>query len=186
MANRQNTGNSSQSSTHVENDNSATANSSSVPTAAPAAAASPSSGASAAQTETAVSSANQAQDAPQTQSPRPQITTQGRHDSTEGICMWYTFSQFMDWNKNLKFEINSMCLCLYLHLYHLAVRDYSSICWNVDFIYYFRPHINMCVLLSHLISEALITYISCVESRTSVLTALSSFTITYCAITFWV
>jgi hypothetical protein len=69
MANRQNASNSSQPTTHAENDNS-----SSVP---PTTSAPPSTGTAAAQTETATTNTNQTQDAPQTQSARPHVTTQG-------------------------------------------------------------------------------------------------------------
>jgi hypothetical protein len=86
MANRQNAGNNLQPSTHAENDNSPSANSSLVanPTsAAPSAA--PDSGASAAQTETAGSNTNQTQDAPQTQSERPQVSSQCKFEGTRSM-----------------------------------------------------------------------------------------------------
>lgn len=73
MANRPNAGNTSQPTTHAENDNS------SPPPPPPTTLGPPSSGTVAAQTETAATNANQTQDAPQTQSARPHVTTQGKY-----------------------------------------------------------------------------------------------------------
>lgn len=80
MANRQNAGNNSQPSTHVENDNSPSANSLPIPnTTSAAPSAPPDSGASAVQSETAGSNTNQTQDAPQAQSERQQVSSEAQN-----------------------------------------------------------------------------------------------------------
>jgi hypothetical protein len=83
MANRQNASSNSQPSTHADNDSSPSANSLAVANATSAApSAPPDTGASAVQSETAGSNTNQTQDAPQTQSERQQVSSEGKLEST--------------------------------------------------------------------------------------------------------
>jgi hypothetical protein len=78
---------------HAENDNSSSANSSTVANTTSSAPSAPlDSGASTAQTETAGSNTNQTQDAPQTQSERPQVSSQGELEGTRSMYSTHRMS----------------------------------------------------------------------------------------------
>jgi hypothetical protein len=97
MANRQNAGNSSHPSSHAENDNSSSANSSTVANTTSSASSAPlDNGASAAQTETAGSNTNQTRDAPQSQSERPEVSSQGKLEDTRHVYSTLCLSVWND------------------------------------------------------------------------------------------